>query len=79
MQFNIEFNGLEVKNPVVKFVITILVLLIVVLVFAIIIFLILPLLWFFVLSVLILFFGLVAAVPILIKQYRTAIPPKSKP
>jgi len=70
MAIKITVNGNDVKNPVARFLLTLVALVVFLVFFCVLLFLILPILWFWIFSILLLAFTLLGAVPKLKSQYR---------
>lgn len=70
MTIKITIDSREVKNPLAKFLITLVGVVMFFVIFVVVFFLTFPLIWFMVLSMLVLIFTLLIAMPILISTYR---------
>ena len=70
MTIKITINSNEVKNPLAKFLITLVSVVTLLVIFTVVFFLVLPLIWFAVLSILLLVFTLLTATPKLVSTYR---------
>ena len=73
MSIKITINGSEVKNPLAKFIVTLLSLLGAFLFLLIILFMVFPLIWFFWLSVIILIVAVVLLSPRIFRQYKSTV------
>ncbi len=78
MGIKVTINGKEVKNPIVRFLITLVGLVIFLVIFVFVFFLIFPIIWFWTLSVMLLVFTLLAFAPKLISQYKIIVINKKK-
>lgn len=70
MSIKVTINSREVKNPVARFILTLIGLLIFIVVFVLTFFLLLPFVWFLVLSLVLVLLAIIAVVPKLISHYR---------
>ena len=73
MVIRISINDQEIKNPIARFLLSLLGLVVFIVVFALLFFLLLPLLWFVVLTLLLFILVLFAVAPKLVNFYRVII------
>ena len=78
MALQININGIEIKNPLARFFITLTAIVISLVVFILVFFLILPLLWFVIISMILLVLIILVATPRLVQKYNVIIIEKKK-
>jgi uncharacterized Tic20 family protein len=78
MAIKVTINSKTVRNPIARFLITLLGLVIVITVFVLVFFLVFPIIWFWTVSLLLLVLTVLAAIPKLKGQYRIIVEDKSK-
>ena len=73
MKINVTIDDQEVKNPIARFLISLLVLVILFAVFIVLFFLVLPFIWFSVLSILLAMLAVIFVAPTVIHQYKVIL------